>query len=85
MDFTDTLWSEWPVNKRRAQFYALRCMSHRFRKFGFEKSVNLLDAKSLLCLGMISHEPMASACVAEAIRKDPSIESVIATLRSVTV
>ena len=83
MDFTDTLRSEWPPNKRRAQFYALRCMSHRFRKFGFEKSVNLLDAKSLLCIGLISHEPMSSACVAEAIKKDPHIESVIATIKGV--
>lgn len=83
MDFTDKLWAEWPPNKRRAQFYALRCMSHRLRKFGFEKSVNLLDAKSLLCLGIISHEPMASACIAEAKAKDPSIEQVINELRGV--
>ena len=83
MDFTDKLWAEWPPNKRRAQFYALRCMSHRFRKFGFEESINLLDAKSLLCLSMISHEPMATACKYEAFRKDPSLIDIVPTLQEV--
>lgn len=85
MDFTDTLWADWPKNKRRAQFYALHCMSHRLRKFGFEKSVNLLDARSLLCLGIISHQPMGAACIAEAIRKDPSVESLLQKIQGVTV
>lgn len=85
MDFTETIWPDWTPNKRRAQFYALRCMGHRMRKFGFEPVINRLDARSLLCLGIIAHEPMASACQAEAIKMDPAVEDIIKQIKGVAV
>lgn len=77
MDYIKHIWPEWPVNKRRAHFYALRCIGHRLRKFGFEKSVNMLDARSMLALALMAHKPMSDALRDEAIKKDPSLESLL--------
>lgn len=77
MDIDAALWPDWPLQKRRAHVYALRCMAHRFRKFGFEESVNILDPKSLLVFGLCVHEPMASAAIRKAIACDPGLSRII--------
>lgn len=64
-------WPDWTPHKQRAQMYALRCLSHRVRKFGFEEVLNRLDGRSLAVLSVIVHEPLASACRREALLKDP--------------
>jgi hypothetical protein len=77
MDLAKELWPDWSDTKRSAHYYAIRCMGHRFRKFGFEESVNMLDPKSLLVFAMCVHEPMASACIRRAIACDPSLSGII--------
>ena len=77
MELDERLWPDWTPAKRLAHTYALRCMGHRFRKFGFEPSVNLLDPKSLLIFGLCVHEPMASACIRRAISCDPTLSDTI--------
>lgn len=52
--------------KAEAHQYALRCMAHRLRKFGFEPIVNRLDSPSKLLLSGMVHEPLASALRREA-------------------
>lgn len=52
--------------KAEAHLYALRCLAHRLRKFGFEPIVNRLDSASKLLLSDMVHEPLASALRREA-------------------
>lgn len=77
MDIDERLWPSWPKQKRLAHIYALRCMAHRFRKFGFEESINLIDPRSLMIFAMCVHEPMASACLRHAIACDPTLSDII--------
>lgn len=70
MPVEDKVWPDWTAHKRLAHMYALRCLSHRVRKFGFEELLNRLDAKSLAVFSTIAHEPLASACRREALLKD---------------
>jgi hypothetical protein len=60
----------WEQARKDAHMYALRCIAHRMRKFGFEPLLNRLDAPSLRILAGIVHEPLASACRREADVKD---------------
>jgi len=62
----------WEPARCDAHWYALDCLAHRLRKFGFEPIVNRLDAQSLRLLATMAHEPMATACRREADLKDGS-------------
>lgn len=73
------LWPEWSEARKLAHTYAIRCLAHRLRKFGFEDFVNDLDARSLVVLAFMVHEPMASACIRRAIACDPSLAAIIKT------
>lgn len=66
-------WPDWNPTKRLAHYYAIKCMAHRVRKFGFEESVNLLDPRSLALFGLCVHEPFATKCLERAIACDPEI------------
>ncbi len=79
IDLPKELWPTWGQHKINAHTYALRCMAHRVRKFGFEDAVNLLDPKSLIYFAMCVHEPMASACIKHALACDPSLKRIIST------
>ena len=57
----EDLFPSWEPARREAHFYALRCLAHRLRKFGFEEIVNRLDTPSKIALASLVHEPMASA------------------------
>jgi hypothetical protein len=70
MPVDEQIWPDWTPHKRWAQMYALRCLSHRVRKFGFEEVINRLDTKSLVAFSLMAHEPLASACRREALRLD---------------
>lgn len=65
--------------KRRAHTYAIECMSHRLAKFGFEPSVNKLDARSLIYLSTVVHAPMNQACLDEAFARDASLRELFIT------
>jgi hypothetical protein len=77
MDLPKELWPTWGDHKKNAHTYALCCMAHRFRKFGFESSVNMLDPRSMIYFSMCVHEPMASACIKHAIACGPSLKRII--------
>ena len=54
--------------------YALRCICHRLRKFGFESEINNLDPRTMLLLGAgLGGEP-GKRVVEEAVRKTAGCE-----------
>lgn len=57
-----------------ANFYMIRCLAQRLRKWGFEPVVNKLDAQSMYCLATLVHEPLASALRREAAIKEAAHE-----------
>lgn len=61
-----SLFPEWERARYDANFYALRCLAHRLRKFGFEEVVNKLDPRSQVLLATLVHEPLSSALMREA-------------------
>lgn len=60
----------WEKPRKEAHTYAMRCVAHRMRKFGFENLLNRMDADSLRMLADMVHEPLASACRREAAAKE---------------
>jgi hypothetical protein len=58
--------STWEPQRVQAHTYALQCIAHRVRKFGFEPLLNRLDAASQRQLATMVHEPLASALIREA-------------------
>lgn len=64
------LFPAWDQAKFDANFYVIRCMAQRLRKWGFEPIVNKFDAQSMYCLATLVHEPLASALRREAAIKE---------------
>lgn len=56
----------WEQPRKDAHMYAMRCVAHRVRKFGFEPLLNKMDPESLRMLAGMVHEPLAQACRREA-------------------
>ena len=69
----EPLFPDWEPARREAHFYALRCVAHRLRKFGFEEIVNRMDPATQWLLSSMVHEPMATALRNNAATADPTL------------
>lgn len=54
--------------------FAIRCVSHRLRKFGFERHVNHYDSRELRILASMMPPFQADAILAEAALKESNHE-----------
>lgn len=59
--------------QRACLLYAMRCISHRLRKLGFESGINRLSARELMLLSTMLYKHQAIAVRKEAILRDPTL------------
>lgn len=69
----DDLFPEMNPVRRACLLYAMRCISHRLRKLGFENSINKLQPRELMLLSTMLYKHQAEAVKREAIRRDPNL------------